>query len=107
MLRWLVMFGAAIQLLSPGIASIADGLLARENASGPLTHVEATTSATCPVVHPPDCGVCRYLSGTSALPRVGPTALVGESVPFPRCARSRILAAGVSILPNGRAPPAL
>ena len=103
----LVLVGAAVQLLSPGAAAIADGLLATESASQPLTHVESSTTAKCPVVHAPDCGVCRYLSSASLLPRVAPQLPVSAAaVPLPQdaaCASARV----VSSLPDGRAPPAL
>lgn len=106
-LRMLVMVGAAIQLLSPGVAAIADGLLARESAAQPLTHIEASTSAKCSVVHAPDCGVCRYLSSASSLPRLAPPLPVFEAaLPLPRdvvCASASV----VTSLPDGRAPPAL
>ena len=101
----LVMIGAALQLLSPGVASIADGLIARDSASGPLTHVEATTSATCAVMHAPDCGVCRYLSAASLLPRVAPPLVQFEPAPLPRCAEARAQWSGTTVLPDGRAPP--
>ena len=106
-LRMLVMVGAAIQLLSPGVASIADGLLARENATGPLTHIESKTTAKCPVVHAPDCGVCRYLSAASAVPRVAPSLPLSEAAAHPRCAAVWAPTRSPSLLPNGRAPPAV
>src|SRR5688572_13544714 len=84
-LRMLVMFCAAVQLLSPGIAAVADGLLAAVNASRPLTHIEASTTAKCPVVHAPDCGVCRYLSSASHAARVSPQLPVtGAALPLPQ-----------------------
>jgi hypothetical protein len=106
-LRMLVMVGAALQLLSPGVASIAHGMSARENASGPLTHIESTTTATCPVVHAPDCGVCRYLSTASTLPRATDSIPQAETAATPLCA-SGWAPSGVRIfLPDGRAPPVL
>lgn len=103
----LVMIGAALQLLSPGIASIADGLLARDNASGPLTHIEATTTSSCPVVHAPDCGICRYLSTAGTLQRTTPAIVVSTGSPQPRCAETRQPLGGATLQPNGRAPPVL
>jgi hypothetical protein len=96
---------ATFQLLSPAVGAVADGKLAR-GAAERVAHVESTTSATCPVVHPSDCALCRYLSGNS--PRCVDT-------PAFRTARSGILGGigedqlvgNVSlILPEGRAPPA-
>ena len=104
-LRMLVMVGAAIQLLSPGAAAIADGLLARESASQPLTHVEATTTSKCPVVHAPDCGVCRYLSSGAMAPKSNPLVVVLAGVVVPACAEASAPASLVTALPNGRAPP--
>ena len=106
-LRMLVMVGAALQLLSPGVASIAHGMSARENASGPLRHIESTTTATCPVVHAPDCGVCRYLSAAGTQAKLAPTLLVGELTAAPECVASLVPRRGVAALPDGRAPPAL
>ena len=106
-LRMLVMVGATLQFLSPGVASIAHGMSARENASGPLTHIESTTTATCPVVHAPDCGVCRYLSTASAQPRAtDPIPQAGAAV-APVCAAGWAPAGGRIFLPDGRAPPVL
>ena len=107
LLRLLVMIGAAFQLLSPGVAAVADGLLARENASGPLTHIEATTTATCPVVHAPDCGVCRYLSAAGTPQRAAPSILLAAGSLQPRCEEARQPAGAAALRPNGRAPPAL
>ena len=104
-LRILVMVGAAIQLLSPGVAAIADGLLARESATQPLTHIEATTTAKCPVVHAPDCGVCRYLSSGATLARASELVAPQASTIAPACAGTRAPASVVATLPNGRAPP--
>lgn len=75
------------------------------NAGEPVSHVEATSSAACPAAHAPECGVCRYLSGPSALPDDGPRTDAatrgnespGASLAYPG---SRTLA-----LPRGRAPP--
>lgn len=104
-IRSLALLWAALQLASPGASAIADGALARENASAPAMHVEATTTAACPVVHSPDCGVCRYLS-TSANPQP-PQAFSLSSVAERRDARTDIPQAGCAsvALPHGRAPP--
>lgn len=107
LLRVLVMIGAAFQLLSPGVASIADGLLAQDNASGPLTHIEATTTATCPAVHAPDCGVCRYLSTAGTAHRGAASILLTTGLLHPRCEEARQPASAASLQPNGRAPPVL
>ena len=103
----LVMVGAALQLLSPGFASIAHGMSARENASGPLTHIEATTTASCPVVHAPDCAVCRYLSTAGTVPREADPILQSGTAALPNCAEVHAPASGRVFLPDGRAPPVL
>ena len=103
----LVMFCAAVQLLSPGIAAVADGLLAAVNASRPLTHIEASTTAKCPVVHAPDCGVCRYLSSSSTLARVVQPLPVLQDAPVSPNAIACAPASNATTLPDGRAPPAL
>ena len=100
------MLGAAIQLLSPGVAAIADGLLATESASQPLTHIEASTTAKCPVVHAPDCGVCRYLSSVPTLARGSALVEVRTAAIMPACAETLAPTSIVTTLPNGRAPPA-
>lgn len=64
--RSVTLLWASLQLAAPAMSSIADGQLSRDNATQPTTHVEATTTGSCPVVHPPDCAVCRYLSTSGA-----------------------------------------
>jgi hypothetical protein len=104
--RVFTLMWASLQLAAPAMSSIADGLLAIDNASRPTTHVEATTTESCPVVHAPDCGVCRYLTtaGTndSSSPAFGwqrrdPLAPTSAVLTDPGCA--------ARALPHGRAPP--
>lgn len=108
LVRFLALVWATLQLASPGLASIADGMLARESASSPSTHVEATTSASCPVVHPPECAVCRYLSASrsngAVTPEVG-WADASDCGVIPDTTTVALSAAVV--LPHGRAPPTL
>ena len=106
--RWARVFAlvwAIVQVLSPGASAIADGMLARENASAPLVHVEATGSATCPEVHSPECGVCRYLSTGSELPAAAPALPAARRVVPAASERVAGTAAGDRFLPQGRAPP--
>ena len=105
--RFLALFWAALQLASPAVSAIADGKLASQNASGPATHVEATTTASCPVVHSPDCGVCRYLSASALGSRLSAFAplLSGQSRELR--AESREQHSAALALPHGRAPPAI
>ena len=104
--RLLTLAWATLQLAAPALSSIADGRLELDNASRPNTHVEATTGLTCPMVHSPDCGVCRYLSTNGAADSSSP------SFDWRLSASSRLTgtasdeASSVAIaLPHGRAPP--
>src|SRR5687768_16137798 len=105
--RFLALFWAALQLASPRISSIADGRMAAQNASGPTTHVESTTTSSCPVVHSPDCAVCRYLSGSACAQQLSalgfPLSVGGRG---PR-AESREQHRPALTLPHGRAPPTI
>jgi hypothetical protein len=108
LIRFLALVWATLQLASPGLASIADGMLARESASSPSTHVETTTSASCPVVHSPDCAVCRYLSAS------GSNAPAAAAFSWKAASQCRVIADATTIalstavaLPHGRAPPIL
>lgn len=107
LVRFLALLWAALQVASPGLSAIADGNLARGSASGPSTHVESQTTANCPVVHQPDCGLCRYLNGaasTTTPAQLGFFYAPDVSVPTTEsCAARRN---GV-VLPQGRAPPAI
>ncbi len=107
--RWARRFAflwAALQVLSPGASALADGLIARDTASAPLVHVEATGSKGCPEVHPPDCGVCRYLSSGVDVPAAAsfvPGARAHLAAPAARVASHH---SPSTTLPHGRAPPA-
>jgi hypothetical protein len=105
--RFLALVCATVQLASPGLSAIADGLLARQNASQPLTHVESTTTATCPVVHPPDCAMCRYLSSAASLPSLTALALEFCAERQQPRAESLLRHGSPVTLPHGRAPPAI
>ncbi|MGH7677348.1 MAG: hypothetical protein ACRENU_02700 [Gemmatimonadaceae bacterium] len=103
--RKLAILWAALQFASPGASAIADGMLAAANAAGPTTHVEATTTASCPVVHSPDCGVCRYLSGPADMN--GPSAFDARPSAEARAPRAEgsLHSIALAALPHGRAPP--
>ena len=64
---------ALLQLALPAASAVADGRIAAR-AGDPVAHVESTSSATCPVVHPPDCAVCRYLSAAAVPTAAAPDA---------------------------------
>lgn len=107
MTRCLALVWAMLQLLSPGVSAIADGSLARESATSPLVHVEATGSEGCPEVHSPDCGVCRYLSTGGELSAMPEPAIGGDGAVVPVEARLASGSSALTILPHGRAPPAV
>jgi len=101
------MLWATLQLASHGVSAIADGKFASENASQGVAHVESTTTASCPVVHSPDCAVCRFLSG-SASENVASTVVVPRLVQVGMRDRGNWLPrTAARALPNGRAPPAI
>ena len=105
--RFVTLLLATLQFASPGISAIADGRLALANASGPATHIEATTTAACPVVHHPDCGVCRYLSQAASPAKQSAFSLrLAACAVEPKAASLEPRAAALAA-PNGRAPPTL
>ncbi|MEK7402150.1 MAG: hypothetical protein AABZ80_07270 [Gemmatimonadota bacterium] len=108
LVRFVTLAWASLQLAAPAVTSMADGRLALESASAPRTHVEATTSDSCPIVESPDCGLCRYLSTSSAQDVATPAFdwTVGEANDLVETAS--VGASGACLdLPFGRAPPSL
>jgi hypothetical protein len=106
LLRGLTLVWAGVQLATPVLGSVADARLAA-GARDPVAHVESTTSSTCPVIHAPDCGLCRYLSSVSAAPDTPcAVALITEGVDAAMAAR-HVRVAIVVVLPDGRAPPSV
>ena len=77
-----------------------------DNAGEPVSHVEATSTSACPAAHAPNCGVCRYLSGPSALPDGGARAAAGTRGDEPPGASLAYPGSRTVALPRGRAPPA-
>jgi hypothetical protein len=97
---------ASLQLAAPAMSSIADGLLTIDSSTRPTTHVEATTTETCPVVHAPDCGVCRYLSTSGTNDSSSPAFVWHRrDVLAPTSAITADPGSGARALPHGRAPP--
>jgi hypothetical protein len=79
-LRAYWLFYAILQLVLPGVASIADARVEAESISArPTSHIEEHSGAHCPRVHPADCALCRVLSATgtpaSVTAALPPTAL--------------------------------
>lgn len=105
--RFLTLLWASLQLAAPALSSIADGQLSRDNASKPLTHIEATSSDSCPVMHSPDCGLCRYLSISGANDASAPRFDWRQSAANALAGTASDTAGSIAIaLPHGRAPPA-
>lgn len=103
--RGIALIWATLQLVSPGVSAIADGTLALESASAPLVHVEATGSASCPEVHSPDCGVCRYLSTGGQVATASGLALRAGRDQSALVFRVAAVPSATAALPHGRAPP--
>ena len=105
LVRFFALLWATLQLASPAVGAIADGRVVSGGGAQRTAHVEATSTGACPVVHTPDCAVCRYLSGSAAEPAPVQMHRVGES--SPGCAEARQHGAFASslVLPDGRAPP--
>jgi hypothetical protein len=103
-LRFLSLLWAAVHLAIPALGSVADARLAAA-AGDPVAHIESTTSSSCPVIHAPDCGLCRYLSSVSDAPDAACTVeLSPKSVDDVKAATHRPAARAI-VLPDGRAPP--
>jgi hypothetical protein len=104
--RVLTLLWASLQLAAPGLSSIADGQLSVNDAFRNTTHIEATTSDSCPVVHSLDCALCQFLSTSGANDAASPSLQWQLGA-----ARARVLTVsadpgcGVIALPHGRAPP--
>ena len=104
-LRVLALALATLQLVSPALVVIADGVSVRDAVAEGVAHVESAGAKGCPQVHAPDCALCRYLSGASTLlpdasivpPSARRTTRPAEVVARPRTAST--------LLPHGRAPP--
>ncbi|HEY2026326.1 MAG TPA: hypothetical protein VGG78_04925 [Gemmatimonadaceae bacterium] len=109
-LRWLFVSAAAVQVLLPASASIADAVIQREETGagyvGP--HVEEFGSKTCKRVHADDCALCRVVSAAAAPSRT--LALPGRVARLcapPAATGTRVAHAVAHALPASRAPPML
>jgi hypothetical protein len=107
MLRFLALLWASLQVAMPAASAVADGMVARESGQQAYAHIESSTTARCPVVHPPDCGVCRFLTACGSAPSGTPAAFVTRAslAVKPELVGSDHAAA--LSLPDGRAPPVL
>lgn len=103
--RLLALVWATLLVASPGLGALADARLAAQTDA--RSHVEETTSAKCPIVHPPDCGLCRHLTNparASASIALAPVVCGAETAARADAAP----AAGIHDLTRwGRAPPSV
>ena len=106
LLRFMSLLWAALQLATPALSSLADARLAAA-AGDPIAHVESTSSSNCPAIHPPDCAVCRYLSGPAASPDSPDEGRVNAGRLGGFVAANRAPANRTIVLPDGRAPPGM
>jgi hypothetical protein len=107
-IRYLAFMLGMLQLAAPGLSAIADGMLARDSAGAPSTHIEATTSASCPFVHSPDCALCRQLSMSALGDGAAPAFVSAASSQCELGSAATIVARSAAVgLPPGRGPPTL
>jgi len=95
---------AALQLVLPGAAALADATLDLAGAHE-RAHIESHSTTACARVHPADCALCRFL--TTAL-AAGTATSVPTSGAAPRSTPIVALrhpASVVVLLPRARAPP--
>lgn len=94
---------AAVQFAAAGLTSLAHARAEVTNVS--VAHIEATTSESCPVVHPVDCGVCRH-AGATQLPAAAAGAhVVAATGEVPAASERPAVGRLLDALPDGRAPP--
>lgn len=103
--RILVMAFATLQLVSPALIVLADGVSIRDAVAESVAHVESTTSESCPQVHTPDCALCRYLSASSASVSDVQAGTPGTSQVAAVTANIVLTLGSIALLPDGRAPP--
>ena len=99
---------AALQLLLPGAASIADARLeAASIQERPTSHIEEHGGPNCARVHPADCAFCRVLSSSAPAPTAAaaaPFAVLCIAAPSDGTAH---VARHVPHATRSRAPPPL
>lgn len=97
-----------MQVLLPASASVADGLLQRDEVSagsiGP--HVEDVGSRTCKRIHTDDCALCRVVAATASPSRTPELPRRVARLDFASIrAVARVASAVPHALPASRAPP--
>jgi hypothetical protein len=97
---------AVLQLALPPVATFADARLERESEAYGATHVESSSSATCPPVHAAECALCQFVSRASAPSDGAPCPVVMPVVARPPAtARVASTTSALSQLPLARGPP--
>lgn len=105
--RCLAILWATLQLASPGAIAIADGRASEQGASAAFSHIESSTTSSCPEIHGVDCALCRYVSNAAAaVPSPSRWYVLSVELPRPGLVRVALVAASRA-LPHGRAPPTI
>ena len=105
--RFVTVVLAALQLLLPGLASLADARAEREGRSpGATAHLEPVGGEHCPAIHADDCALCQFLTAARDRAPRGPAVAVASLdgvAPSPAVARAPGAVTPGALLP--RAPP--
>jgi hypothetical protein len=102
---WAIVW-AVLQLALPPVATFADARLERESEADGATHVEASSSATCPPVHAAECALCQFVSRASAPGEGAPCPIATSIVALPpAAARIARATSALSRLSPARGPP--
>lgn len=106
--RWMFAIAAAVQVLLPAAASLADGWLDRADAKAgaQVSHIESHGTKACARIHPDNCVLCRVVGGLAS-PSRG-VALPERIARLVAPAAEQSLGAGFRTdhgLPASRAPP--
>jgi hypothetical protein len=96
-----------LQLVVPGAAAWADAELEAQGRSAPI-HIESHSTSSCARVHPPDCGLCRFLNLPLSIESAQDTSLAQVFRRIPgRLERVTAPALRRRARAQPRAPPAL
>ena len=101
---WAIVW-AVMQLALPAVATYADAGLERESERS-SAHVESSSRASCPRVHPADCALCQLVFRTAEPTQavVSPVQVPLTALP-PADARIDRAADALAHLPPARGPP--
>ena len=103
---WAIVW-AVLQFALPTVATFADARLERESVSGPASHVESSSDASCHRVHPTECALCQVVSRAATLSAHGDScpAVVNVIEQVVIAERPWRALAGSARLGSARAPP--